>query len=258
MKSPDTKKSQKPLLLAIHGFTGEPYDFSPFYENSAVVAEWRFVDLPGHFRNGESVPELSGQWKEFVSRIDQVVREGVETQRKVYVLAYSMGARLFLKALLEEKWNLGKMILIGATAGLESGSERTERLENDRLLAEKLRHDGINRFIDEWMEQPIIQSQMRTISPERISGKKQLNAEALADALLEFSNGAMAPLWNRLNEISCDTLLVAGERDEKFRSIHERMVKLIPLAQIQVVTDAGHAPHLENADAFSKILGSCL
>jgi 2-succinyl-6-hydroxy-2,4-cyclohexadiene-1-carboxylate synthase len=261
MKSLRAKKSQKPLLLAFHGFTGESYDFAPLYEHSTVDPTWRFVDLPGHFRNGESIPPLGEQWETFVSRIDQVVREGMEAQKKMHVLAYSMGARLFLKAMLEQKWQKWspeKIILVGATAGLESESERVERLAHDRLLAENLRHEGMDCFVDEWMRLPLISSQMQVTSPERISRKKQLNPEALADALIEYSNGTMTPVWNRLSEINGEILLVAGEKDEKFRRIHERMAKLLPNAQTQVVEGAGHAPHLETPGSFAAILKTSL
>ena len=254
MKSALTKKSPSPLLLVLHGFTGDAYDFSKIYDDASIRVAWRFVELPGHFHDERPVPSIDEQWREFVSRIDQVMEEGKDRSSPVYFLAYSMGARLFLKALFENRWKPAGLILVGATGGLELESERSERLAHDRELAESIREHGIEAFIDSWMQQPMIASQRGMTSPERIRRKKTLQPDALAEALVEFSSGNLPSVWHRLSEIDCPTLLVAGEKDSKYRSLHERMLELIPGAEIQMVQGSGHAPYLEQPAVFREIL----
>ena len=254
MKSLHTEKSRPSLLLTLHGFTGDPYDFSTLYADAGIEAVWRFVDLPGHFRHGQPIPQPDRQWSDFVSRIEQVVREAETTQSKLYILAYSMGVRLLLKALLEHQWKPEGLILVSATAGLESAGERVARLEHDKTLAESLRRDGIESFIDRWMQQPIIASQQGVSSPDRIQRKKQLNADALADALIEYSPGKLPSVWHLLGDIACRTTLIAGEYDHKYINLHQRLVAHLPNAEMRVVSKAGHAPFIEQPVAFRDIL----
>lgn len=258
MKSLHIENSRPTLLLALHGFTGDAYDFSAFYEDTLIDAVWRFADLPGHLYCEQTIPANDRQWADFISRIDQVMQEAENTRARVYILAYSMGVRLLLKALLENNWKPDGLVLVGATAGLESGIEQKERLEHDRVLADKLRKVGISSFIDDWMQLPIIASQNRVSSPERIRRKKQLNAIALADALLEYSQGNMPPVWDRLGKITSRTWLIAGAQDQKYIDLHRRMVALLPNADMQVIPHAGHAPHIEQPKAFRDVLRACL
>ena len=254
MKSALNKKSPLPFLLVLHGFTGDAYDFSGLYKDASIRVAWRFVDLPGHFHDERPIPPIDEQWQGFVSRIGEVMNEAADRRVPVYVLAYSMGARLFLKALFENEWHPAGLILVGATGGLELESERSERLAHDRELAESIREHGIEAFIDSWMRQPMIASQRGMTSAERIRRKKTLLPDALAEALVAFSSGNLPSVWHRLNEIDCPTLLVAGENDSKYRKLHERMVELIPGAEIQIVPNAGHAPYLEQPQTFREIL----
>jgi 2-succinyl-6-hydroxy-2,4-cyclohexadiene-1-carboxylate synthase len=50
-------------------------------------------------------------------------------------------------------------------------------------------------------------------------------------------------------------LVIAGERDGKFATIGQRIVRAIGAdARFEVVPDAGHTAHLEQPDAFLAIL----
>jgi len=48
--------------------------------------------------------------------------------------------------------------------------------------------------------------------------------------------------------------LAVGERDEKFRSLAERMAERLPRAEVVVVEGAGHAAQLEQPDAVAALL----
>jgi pimeloyl-ACP methyl ester carboxylesterase len=58
-----------------------------------------------------------------------------------------------------------------------------------------------------------------------------------------------------LPELSMPVLVVAGERDAKFISIGERMAELIgDNAAFATVPGAGHAAHLEQPEAFRRVV----
>jgi 2-succinyl-6-hydroxy-2,4-cyclohexadiene-1-carboxylate synthase len=66
----------------------------------------------------------------------------------------------------------------------------------------------------------------------------------------------MTPVWDRLHELAAPVTLLAGERDEKFRAIAERMAERLPRAEVHVVPGAGHAAQLERPDVVATYLGS--
>ena len=64
----------------------------------------------------------------------------------------------------------------------------------------------------------------------------------------------MPPLWGRLGELAIPVVLVAGERDAKFRAIAERMAAALPDARVEVVGGAGHAVQLERPEAVAALV----
>ncbi len=50
----------------------------------------------------------------------------------------------------------------------------------------------------------------------------------------------MAPLWDRLPALDVPVTVVAGERDQKFLALGERLAGTLPQAELVVVPDAGH------------------
>jgi 2-succinyl-6-hydroxy-2,4-cyclohexadiene-1-carboxylate synthase len=50
--------------------------------------------------------------------------------------------------------------------------------------------------------------------------------------------------------------LIAGERDQKFCQIAERMSERLPSVRVQIVAGAGHAVHLERPDRVGEIIAA--
>lgn len=76
---------------------------------------------------------------------------------------------------------------------------------------------------------------------------------ALARVMRGLGTGAMEPLWGRLGELEMPSTFVAGERDTKFRSIGERIVELMPDAEL-VVIPGGHGLPLESPDELAVVI----
>ena len=53
-------------------------------------------------------------------------------------------------------------------------------------------------------------------------------------------------------------LVLAGERDAKYRAIGERLTAGLTHGTFAVVPDAGHTAHLEQPEAFVRILRTWL
>jgi len=257
MKSQELQNSLRRRILAVHGFTGEPFDFAPLYESGQIPADWRFVNLPGHFREFFPVNQPDN-WAGFCDQISQIVQEAEEDGVALTGFGYSMGARLLLRAQLECDWPFQRLILIGATGGLENETDREERWLQDVKWSELICSHGVDTFIDKWMQQPIISTQIASKTDERILRKKLLRPEPLAQSMLDFSNGKIPALWKELHRIRVPVALIHGENDVKFRTLHERMAGLLPICSIHEIPDAGHAPQLENPSAFLKVFEALL
>lgn len=258
MKSGKSPISNKCVLLMLHGFTGAPYDFQPLLDQSNHWDVHYFARLPGHITGKPVTFDPSGEWERFIYGLDFCFQEAIRQGIRVYVLAYSMGARLWLKAYLERKWGIAGMFLIGVNPGLVNNDEREVRSMRDRHLAESLRQEGTSRFIDSWMQQPLIRTQLPHVSDEVIGHKKRLNAEALAWALETYSPGVLPSLWDELGEWDAPTVLISGEMDSKFSAIHERMLSKLKYGFAGSVKEAGHAPHIENPHGLAKVMDACL
>jgi 2-succinyl-6-hydroxy-2,4-cyclohexadiene-1-carboxylate synthase len=163
-------------------------------------------------------------------------------------VGYSMGGRLALHVALGHPHAVSGLVLLGATAGIEDDDERAARRSSDRLLARAVEEDGAPAFLERWLAQPLFEGLTEP-------GPRQRNARVLAACLRRLGTGSQDPLWDRLEEITVPTLVLAGERDEKFIAIGQRLSDGIgPNATFATVPKAGHAAHLENRAGFRDLV----
>ncbi len=258
MKSGNPTFSKKRALLMLHGFTGSPYDYESFLSLSGAWDVQYFVRLPGHIGGKSASFNPDAEWGRFLQDLEYCITTAKQHEASIHVLAYSMGARLWLKAYLKKRWEITAMFLMGVNPGLEGGNEREARLQNDKQLAEKLRHEGTSIFVDHWIQQPLIRTQLPFISEESLESKKRLDAKALAWALENYSPGLLPALWDQLESLDRPTVLIAGEADTKFTAIHQRMLGMLRNGYAISVKDAGHAPHIENPHGLAKEIDAYL
>lgn len=247
-----------PPLLLLHGFTGRAEGFD---EIARALARRRIYvpDLPGH---GESdpprppedwrMPRLAG------GLIDLLDRLKID---RADVAGYSMGGRAALHLALRSQDRVRRLVLIGATAGIESTPEREARAASDLALADLLDAQGIEAFVNYWEASPIFETQRSLPAPTRARLRQERlshDPASLSAALRAFGTGFQEPVHEALRNLSVRTLLIAGERDGKFRAIAEAMGKLLPHAELAVVAGAGHAVPSESPGALAAIIESFL
>jgi pimeloyl-ACP methyl ester carboxylesterase len=68
----------------------------------------------------------------------------------------------------------------------------------------------------------------------------------------------MPPLHDRLAELGRPPLVVAGALDPTGVARAREVAAAIPGARLEVVADAGHAPHLERPGAFGDLVRAFL
>ena len=227
-----------PRLVLVHGFTQTGRAWGRAAGLLAEQFELVLVDAPGH---GRSSDVAAGLW-------DGADLVGDVGGRASY-LGYSMGGRLCLHLALAAPHLVERLVLVGATAGIEDDDARAERRRSDQSWEQLLYEQGLERFLDRWLAGPLF----RDLSPGAAARSARLEntVAGLAGSLRLAGAGAQEPLWARLSELTMPVLLVVGERDDKFRALAERMGEAIGHnANLGVIQGAGHAAHLEQPDAF--------
>ena len=240
-------------VVLVHGFTQSSRSWRRLAAELSADHEVVCVDLPGHGGSASvgvaSLPEAA----ELL---------GATGGRAVYV-GYSLGGRCCLTLALHQGSLVERLVLVGATAGIEDEGERAARRAADEALADRLESlpDGdpaagrspLEPFLREWLSGPLFAH----LSAEQADlGARLVNSGAgLAASLRSMGTGTQRPSWEELGKIEAPTLLVTGALDERFGRLAERMATAIgPSARQVVVPGAGHAVPFEAPDAFAALL----
>ena len=154
---------------------------------------------------------------------------------------YSMGGRLALHVALAAPERVGRLVLVSTTAGIEDAVERRERRDSDELVAAQLERDGLGAFAERWLAGPLFADDPRAAQELARADIARNDAPALAAAVRGLGTGSMAPLWDRLGELTMPATVAVGARDAKFSVLGKRLAAALPDAALVVVADAGHA-----------------
>jgi 2-succinyl-6-hydroxy-2,4-cyclohexadiene-1-carboxylate synthase len=220
--------------LVLHGFAGSPRAFTRFFPGADAP------ELPGH----GGAPDARS-WDEALTQL--------EPDEPAELFGYSMGARLALALALRRPERVKRLILESGTAGIEDPAERARRKAEDDALADFIEVSGMELFVQRWEQHPTLASLRpfaAQLRPERLAHRPA----GLASALRRLGTGAQPSCWDGLRELRVPVRLIAGAQDEKFSAIARRMRVLLPDAELTVIPDCGHAPHLERPQAFVEAL----
>lgn len=230
-----------PRLALLHGFTQTASSWNPVIRELSDEYSCIAVDMPGHGNSPDATRSLP-----------QCAHNIAHTVGSATYIGYSFGARVALHIALSYPNLCERLVLISGTAGIEDDNERAERRHDDELLGEYIMETGMNRFINEWLSQPMFAG----LAPEfaYIEERKQNLPEDMADSLRYAGTGTQEPLWSQLHHLSMPVLIVAGQKDAKFTALAERMHSLIPSSTLEIFDNVGHTVQLEDVRAFTNRL----
>ena len=185
------------------------------------------------------------------------VQDAVGLTAGPFALAgYSQGARLALHVALAHPQLVTRLVLVSATAGIEDDAERARRRAADVALAAWMEADGrlMSEVADRWGAQPLFATQSPQVAAAARADRLANEPVHLAAALRGIGTGVMAPLWERLGELTMPVVVLAGELDEKYVALGERLAAALPRATLQIVAAAGHALPLEAPEAVAAAI----
>ena len=232
-------------VILLHGFThtGRSWDgvIGALGESYWALAP----DIRGH---GDATDRTPVTLEAVIGDIEQLAPD-------TFTLAgYSMGGRIALHAALTLGDRVQRLVLIGASPGIEDPTERRARDTADERLAVEIENTTIEGFARHWASTPVLADQPAETREAVHADRLRSTPAGLAAALRGLGTGALPPLWDRLGELRMPVVLIAGERDAKFGGIAERMANAIPDATVEVVPGSGHAVHLERPDYVAALI----
>lgn len=238
-----------PIVLA-HGFTQTGRLWGPFGAALATRHRLVAVDLPGHGDSSAVEADLEGAGTLLLDAATLVGAEPAD------LLGYSLGARVALHAALAYPGRVRRLILIGATGGIEDPTAREERKRRDEAMADELEREGdLDGFLGRWLANPMF-STLRADAAD--SAERRRNTPAgLASSLRLAGTGTQKPLWDRLAGCHLPVLALAGANDPRFVSAGLRIAELTG-GVFSAVVGADHAAHLEQPALCARIVESWL
>ncbi|MHB1087537.1 MAG: alpha/beta fold hydrolase [Acidimicrobiales bacterium] len=235
-----------PTLVWLHGFTQTRSSAHQFRTILAGTHELVTPDLPGH---GEAA-EINATLEETADLLVSGFPE-----EPVALGGYSYGARVALHVAIRHPGRIRRLVVLGASRGINDENERAARRQRDDQLALRIIDIGTRAFLDEWLAQEMFAS-LPVDDIERAA--RSASAVGLANSLRHSGTGTQAWLADQLTAVSVPTLALAGERDAKFISEARAIAHSVANGAFQAIPDAGHAAHLEQPALFAQAVESFL
>ncbi len=236
-------------VVALHGFT----QHGGMFEHLASVSGITIAapDLPGHGRTKVD-PITIG------TAVDAVSDLLATFSKPPLLLGYSQGGRVALQVALTRSDLVGSLVVISASAGL---SERARQLRRaaDEGLADRIERIGTERFINEWLANPLVATD--SVTPELREADRVMrltnSAEGLAAALRGMGQAAAADSTERIPALPMPVVFVAGTGDERYCDLATGMAASRNENPV-LIDGAAHNVILEAPEAVAQVISELL
>jgi 2-succinyl-6-hydroxy-2,4-cyclohexadiene-1-carboxylate synthase len=218
-----------PRLVFVHGFTQTGESWVPIADQFRRRGyEVAVVDLPGHGGSAGIRADLRRTADLLAS-----------TTGPATYIGYSLGGRVCLHLAIMYPHVVKRLALLSANPGIIDDDERALRRDADEELAEHITEVGVEVFIDEWVAQPLFTGLV--LSADERADRLRNTAEGLSSSLRMAGTGTQVSMWERLRELNMPVFALAGELDQKFVAIAERIATSVPNATFTTIIGAGHS-----------------
>jgi 2-succinyl-6-hydroxy-2,4-cyclohexadiene-1-carboxylate synthase len=237
-------------LVLLHGFTQTGRLWGPFGEILARDHTLIAIDLPGHAGSDEVRADLP--------TTADLVRQAVATSggEPCDLLGYSLGARVALHVATGTDLEIRRLVLIGATGGMEDPAARARRRESDDATAAALEASGdVDAFITRWVSGPMFAG---LADAAQTAERRRNSAAGLASSLRLAGAGTQEPLWDRIPNLAVPLLALAGTDDDRFAAHAFRLAGTATAGVASLIPGGGHAVHLAQPDVVGRLVGHWL
>ncbi len=236
-------------VIALHGFTLHGGMFQTLADElGATVAA---PDLPGHGRTAIEPITMD-------SAVAAVAELLTGMPIPPVLLGYSQGGRVALQVALSHPHLVASLVLISTGPGMHSTVRKVRRIADD-ALATRIERIGLERFIDEWLANPVTATD--SVSPEVRRADREIRFEntaaGLAEALRGMGQASVPDSTRRISLLPMSLVMIAGERDTKYSELAHEMAATRDEDPV-IVRGAGHNVVLEAPEAVATAVRNLL
>lgn len=169
---------------------------------------------------------------------------------RTHLVGLSLGGCVAQQIALDCPARVRSLTLVNTFARYDSGGLRTAILVVLRMaILGTLGLPTQARFVAARLFPKPEQAPLRQIATQRIAANDPATYRRVLIAIQRFD------VRDRLGEIRCPTLVIAGERDTTVPLRAKRFLAAhIPGARLEIVADSGHATPVDQPDAFNELV----
>ncbi len=225
-------------LVFLHGFLGCLKDWDKVISCLKDRTCFAF-DLPGHGKT----PWISGS--NIIDLMANAFPPGT-----LDLVGYSLGGRLALRFAMAYPSRVNSLTLLSTHYGLSCEEARMNRLQEDRVWAQKLLKFPIDEFLRSWYAQPVFSSirEKPELQEEILKVRRFQKSKGLAKALITWSLGREPSYQEALKELTLPLRIIYGECDTKFAELYQSW------SSAASIPGVGHILHLESPESVARFL----
>lgn len=247
-------QADKPCVLMLHGFMGSGKVFDHLMPLLKSHYNPVTLDLAGHGKTGIAFDDGRFSTQNLANDLDKIIKQLPSIPS--YLYGYSMGGRLAFQYAANFGRYLKGLILESSTCGFNSEAEAAERRKVDNARANEIEKD-FEGFLEHWRQLPLFNTG-RKPDAELFEIYKEVQQNQsniqMARCLRGFGTGTMPLCQHSIKKIDLPVLLIAGEKDEKFRKINNDMHRLLPKSELAIVPEASHRIHLNRPKLLAQYI----
>jgi pimeloyl-ACP methyl ester carboxylesterase len=170
--------------------------------------------------------------------------------KRTHIVGLSMGGCVAQQLALDDPARVRSLTLVNTFARFDPGTPGNAIPLGIRMgVLGVLGLPAQARFVAARMFPKPEQAQLRVLAAERIASNDMATYIRLLLAIVAFD------VTRRLNEITCPTLVIAGNRDTTVPLRAKKfLAKHIPEAHFELVADSGHATPIDQPDVFNGLV----
>ncbi len=236
-------------VVALHGFTLHGDMFKTLADELGETIQ--APDLPGHGRT--NIDPISMETA--VAAIVELLRQA---PKPPLLLGYSQGGRVALHVALDHPELVGALVLIATSPGLGERARKLRAVADDGLAA-RIEQIGTERFIEEWLANPLTATD-RVPSATREADRQirlENTAAGLAGALRGMGQASVPESRERIATLPMPVSFIAGRRDTTFSALAAEMSGLRNARPV-LVNGAGHNVILDAPQAVAATVRNLL
>jgi len=247
-----------PAVLMLHGFFGSHSTWLPFVPALRSAGRFILPDLYGHGRSPTAPADRmspDGLASDLLAMMSDLGHE------RFRLVGYSMGGRIALRMAIAARSRIERLMLVSASPGIGDAEQRRQRRHADEQLAQMIQTEGLAAFAAKWDRTPVLASGHPLSAAARAQlthERRRHTPDGIAASLVNTGAGCQEDGWPDLPHLHVPTLLVAGERDEKYRVTTRAMAERLPVRSVVIVPEVGHRVQVEAPERFQTLIATFL